>query len=154
MEIKIEVLISPDSFSCPKCNRDFLVGDLKYYNGSEYICLGCAELDYLIYLPSGNHCLTRRAQKYSKVSANVYRQNKSKHRYERKGTLVEKNALSTAEKECEKDSNYREEHRKKAKVYRDKKELQYRNNFAKKIRNLFHVVLKMRNLKLQNMHVK
>jgi hypothetical protein len=35
------------------------------------ICLTCSDLDHLVYLPSGDAALTRRAKKNSKLSAVV-----------------------------------------------------------------------------------
>jgi hypothetical protein len=64
-------------------------------------------VDHLIYLPAGNAALTRRSKKHSKLSAVVYRWNKSRKRNERQGILVEEKALRRAEKECLADEDMR-----------------------------------------------
>jgi hypothetical protein len=64
------------------------------------LCLTCAELDHLVFLPRGDTALTRRARKASTLSAVVVRFSRSRHRYERQGVLVEVQALERAEEEC------------------------------------------------------
>jgi hypothetical protein len=55
-------------------------------------------LDHLIFLPSGDAALTRRAGKYSTLSAVVLQWSRARKRYERQGLLVEEAALQRAEK--------------------------------------------------------
>ena len=64
------------------------------------ICLTCSDLDHLVYLPSGDAALTRRAKKNSKLSAVVIKWSHARRRYERQGLLVESEGLEKAEKEC------------------------------------------------------
>jgi len=52
-------------------------------------------------------CVTRRARKYSALSAVVVRFSRSGGRYERQGILVEEPALNRAQEECEKDADKR-----------------------------------------------
>jgi hypothetical protein len=61
---------------------------------------GAPRLDHLIFLPSGNAALTRRAGKYSTLSAVVLQWSRARKRYERQGLLVEEAALQRAQKEC------------------------------------------------------
>lgn len=49
------------------------------------LCLACADLDHLIFLPSGDTALTRRTRKYSTLVAVVLKWSKTQKRYERQG---------------------------------------------------------------------
>lgn len=60
-------------------------------------CMGCAGLDHLVFLPSGDATLTRRARKASGLSAVVIRYSRARKRYERQGVLVEAAALEGAD---------------------------------------------------------
>lgn len=64
------------------------------------LCLSCADLDHLVFLPSGDAALTRRARKHSTLVAVVLKWSRARKRYERQGLLVEAQALEMAEKEC------------------------------------------------------
>jgi hypothetical protein len=68
-------------------------GDLLIMEGPGPLCLACADMDHLVYLPSGNAVLTRRAKKASGLSAVVVRFSRSRKRYERQGLMVEEVAL-------------------------------------------------------------
>jgi hypothetical protein len=67
------------------------------------LCLPCADLDHLVFLHAGDAALTRRARKYSSLSAVVLKWSKARKRYERQGLLVEEAGLDQAEKECAAD---------------------------------------------------
>jgi hypothetical protein len=60
------------------------------------LCMPCARLDDLEYLPSGDAALTRRAAKYSERTAVVVRFSRSRGRYERQGIVVETSGLEKA----------------------------------------------------------
>jgi len=53
------------------------------------LCLTCADLDHLVFLPSGNAALTRRARKHSTLSAVVLKWSHARKQYERQGLLAE-----------------------------------------------------------------
>jgi hypothetical protein len=53
-------------------------------------------MDHLVFLPSGDAGLTRRAHRTSELSAVVVRFSRSRKRYERQGLLVENAALTHA----------------------------------------------------------
>jgi hypothetical protein len=65
--------------------------------GEGALCLACADLDHLWFLPSGDAALTRRAGKYSTLKAVVLKWSRARNRYERQGLLVEEAALHQAE---------------------------------------------------------
>src|SRR5207248_2968151 len=79
---------------------------------------GCADLDRLVYLPSGDAALTRRARKHSILSAVVVRFSRARKRYERQGVLVEEAGLERAEEECLEDGERRARRRERDRVRR------------------------------------
>ena len=99
------VVISPlDAWKCSSCGD---TGDLLIMDAPGPLCLACADLDHLVFLPSGDAALTRRARAASKLAAVVVRFSRARKRYERKGTLVEEQALEKAEEQCLGDEEQR-----------------------------------------------
>jgi hypothetical protein len=92
---------------CSECGVELLVGSLLYMEAGEPLCLACARLNDLAYLPAGDTALTRRTRKYSQRRAVVVRFSRSRRRYERQGILVDKAALKTAEAECTRQAEER-----------------------------------------------
>lgn len=101
------------------------------------LCLSCADLEHLIFLPPGNATLTRRAHKHSTLSAVVLKWSQSRKRYERQGLLIEEEALEKAEKECLADEEVRVRRREREAERRGEMDLQYVRNFAQRVRHLF-----------------
>jgi hypothetical protein len=81
-------------WTCTGCSG---TGDLLLMRDDEPVCLRCAGLDHLVWLPAGDSGLTRRAHRASDLSAVVVRFSRSRRRYERQGLLVEPEALRKAE---------------------------------------------------------
>jgi hypothetical protein len=105
---------------CTDCGKELLGGDFLFMEGKRPLCLTCADLDHLVYLPRGDTALTRRARKHSALSAVVVRFSRARKRYERQGVLVEESALEQAEAECSADADQRNVRRERAEIYRDK----------------------------------
>lgn len=101
------------------------------------VCLSCADLDELVFLPTGDAALTRRAKKHSTLSAVVLKFSRARGRYERQGLLVEEDALAQAEAECLADSEVRSRRNERARERRDELDEEYVRQFAKRIRDLF-----------------
>ncbi|HKG78296.1 MAG TPA: DUF2293 domain-containing protein, partial [Pyrinomonadaceae bacterium] len=101
------------------------------------LCLACADLDELVFLPTGDAALTRRSKKYSTLSAVVLKFSKARRRYERQGLLVEENALAQAEAECLADGEVRERCNERARERRTELDQEYVREFAKRIREIF-----------------
>jgi hypothetical protein len=88
------VVISPlKDWTCTTCSG---TGDLLIMQDTGPVCLRCAALDHLVFLPSGDAGPTRRAHRTSELSAVVVRFSRSRKRYERQGLLVESAALAQA----------------------------------------------------------
>src|SRR5580700_1533835 len=92
---------------CADCGKELLGGDFLFKEGQRQLCLTCADLDHLVYLPRGDTALTRRARRHSRLSAVVVRFSRTRKRYERQGVLVEEMAPDRAEQECLADADKR-----------------------------------------------
>ena len=103
---------------CSECGAAIEEGSFLLMEAEQPLCLPCARLDDLEYLPSGDAALTRRSAKYSGRSAVVVRFSRSRGRYERQGILVERAALEKAEQECTLDADEREAARARGAVQR------------------------------------
>src|SRR5512143_4331418 len=99
------IVVSPlKDWTCAACGDS---GDLLTMDDSGPLCLCCADMDHLVFLPAGAAALTRRARKASGLAAVVVRFSRSRRRYERQGILVEEAALEQAERECLADEESR-----------------------------------------------
>jgi hypothetical protein len=99
------VVVSPlADWTCVECGGN---GDLLLMEDEGPLCMRCADLDHLSYLPAGDAALTRRACTASGLAAVVVRFSRSRQRYERQGLLVEEQALVDAEATCLADAEAR-----------------------------------------------
>ncbi len=101
------------------------------------LCLPCADLDHLVFLPSGDAARTRRAAKYSILSAVVLEWSRARKRYERQGLLVEELALQRAEQECLDDANLRARRQAREAMRRAELDQDYIQQFAARVRELY-----------------
>jgi hypothetical protein len=92
---------------CSECQAELFAGDAIFMEKGQVLCLTCADLDHLEFLPSGGATLTRRARKNSPLSAVVVRFQRRRRRYERQGILVTHEAIAQAEAACEADAEDR-----------------------------------------------
>jgi hypothetical protein len=109
---ELKVFISTRESTCGECGEN--LGSkawITLVKEKGALCLACADLDHLIFLPSGDAALTRRAKKHSTLSAVVLKWSRARDRYERQGLLVDEQALEKAEEECLADSEIRERRR-------------------------------------------
>jgi len=93
--------------ACSECGAEVEQGGLLLMEAGRPLCLPCAGMGDLEFLPAGDAALTRRATKYSERSAVVVRFSRSRGRYERQGILVEMPAIARAEQECSLDADAR-----------------------------------------------
>ena len=73
---------------CGECQTELEHGSLLYLDGERALCLTCADLDRLDYLPRGDAALTRRARAHSPLQAVVLEWSRSRKRYERQGVVA------------------------------------------------------------------
>jgi hypothetical protein len=118
---------------CGECGTALAPGALLKTEGETALCLSCADLDHLVFLPQGNAALTRRASKYSTLRAVVVRFSRSRKRYERQGILVEEPALQRAEEECLADAAAREQRRLREATRREAQDAALIADFARQI---------------------
>ena len=134
----IKVFISLQDSTCSECGEN--LGHNAWITLDKdkgALCLSCSDLDHLVYLPSGDAVLTRRARKNSKLSAVVIKWSRAQRRYERQGLLVESEGLDKAEKECLADSEFRERRRERDINRREVINQEYVNGFAVRIREIY-----------------
>ncbi|MEV6911020.1 DUF2293 domain-containing protein [Amycolatopsis sp. NPDC051071] len=128
------VWVAVTDWTCADCGD---TGDLLFQEHEVPHCLECADLGHLVFLPSGNVALTRRAKKASRLSAVVTRFNRSRKRQERQGILVEEAALLSAEEQCLADEDVRERRRGRDRERRAHEDVEFTARFFTAITELF-----------------
>ncbi len=108
---------------CSECGQTLERGDWMFREQEQLLCLQCADLDHLEFLPSGNATLSRRAKKFSSLSAVVVQFNRRRKRYERQGLLATSAAILQAEESLEADAGKRAQQRAAAAIRRDEDDL-------------------------------
>jgi hypothetical protein len=134
----LKVFISNRESKCDECGEE--LGHhawITLQEGKGAVCLTCADLDHLVFLPSGDAALTRRARKNSRLSAVVLKWSTARKHYERQGLLVEDEAIELAEQECSADAGAREARRAQAALRREELDANYIAQFANRVRELF-----------------
>ena len=122
---------------CEECRVELWKGSFLRLEGERPLCMGCADLDHLAFLPGGDAALTRRAKKYSSLWAVVVRFSRARERYERQGLLVEEAALERAETECLRDAEARALRRERAAERRARLDEEYVAEFARQLRKRY-----------------
>jgi hypothetical protein len=134
-EIVVFSIVRPSE--CSECGRELWKGEFLRMEKEQPLCLTCADLDHLAFLPRGDAALTRRASKYSNLRAVVVRFSRSRNRYERQGVLVEESGLERAEKECLADAEIRARARERSAERREAAESEYTASFARRVAELY-----------------
>ncbi len=116
-EIVVFDILTPSA--CSDCGAELPKGSFLRMERDKPVCLDCADLGHLLFLPRGDVALTRR------------------RRYERQGLLVETAALERAQKECLSDEDQRRIARDRAAVSRERADAQYVAQFAGQIRSRY-----------------
>ena len=125
-EVIVFIVRRPDGH-CAECGEELLSGQMivperKRQAGTEAaetaeaaeasargaLCLECAGLARLEFLPRGDAATTRRAAKYSPLRAVVLKWSTARKQYERQGILASAEAIERAEAECLADAPLRE----------------------------------------------
>jgi hypothetical protein len=122
---------------CSECGAEIGPGSFLFMEQDQPLCLPCAHLDDLEFVPSGDAALTRRASKYSERVAIVVRFSRSRGRYERQGILVETPSVEKAERECLEDADERAAARARGAERRQRQDVELAGRMAKQIAMLF-----------------
>ncbi len=129
------VVISPlRDWTCAECLG---TGDFLLMEDAGPVCMQCADMDHLLFLPAGNAALTRRAKKASGLAAVVVRFSRSRRRYERQGILIEEPALEQAERECLADKEARARRRLREQSRRAAEDTELSREAAREILRLY-----------------
>jgi hypothetical protein len=123
--------------ACSECGRELLSGDFLRKEGDQALCMECADLDRLVYLPRGDAALTRRAGAHSRLRVVVVRWSRTRKRYERQGVLVDEDALERAESECLEDAEAREKRRQRETERRQELDEEFVAEFSRQVRALY-----------------
>jgi hypothetical protein len=130
----IVVISAHSAWTCASCGA---AGDLLLKDEAGALCLDCADLGHLEFLPSGDAALTRRAKKASRLSAVVVRWSVRRKRYERQGILAESAAIEQAAQQCLSDADVRARRRERDQIRRADQDVGFRDEFAAAIREQF-----------------
>ena len=137
-DLKVFISTSDRDSACCECGEALGRGVwINLVEGKGALCLACADLDHLIFLPSGKTALTRRARKHSILSAVVLKWSRARKRYERQGLLVEEQAMERAEAECLADGEVRARRREREAERRAELDREYVERFALRVREFF-----------------
>ena len=135
---ELKVFITARDSSCDECGEALgrhawitLAGERGAF------CLACADLEHLVFLPSGDAALTRRARRHSVLSAVVLKWSRARKRYERQGVLVDEAALRLGEEECLADDEARKRRRLREAERRAGLDREYVQRFAARVREEF-----------------
>lgn len=125
-----------EKLKCNSCGKNITVGKSFVAESENHkgTCFNCSPFIGYVMLPPGDAAMTRRSKKHSTLCGVVLAWNQRRKRYERRGQLVEEEAIEKARMDCVADQATRNLKNKKAAVIREQKDLEYIAAFALKIR--------------------
>src|SRR5512133_2262873 len=135
---ELKVFISSREGACIECNA--ALGHSAWVclvDAKGALCLSCADLDHLEFLPTGDAALTRRAKQGSTLWAVVLKWSRARKRYERQGLLVESAALEAAETACLEDAPARAAKARRRAEHALESDREYVQRFAAEIRRRY-----------------
>jgi hypothetical protein len=129
-------MAAQNAWECERCGA---TGDLLLKGKRGGVCLDCADLGHLEFLPSYDAALTRRARKASRLSAVVVCWSTRRHYgFERQGILAEPAAIEQAARECLADADVPTRcSRPQVQSRRSVQDRRFRDEFAAAIREQF-----------------
>jgi hypothetical protein len=122
---------------CSECKTELHSGSFLTLEKGQPLCMTCADLDHLVFLPRGDTALTRRSRKHSSLSVVVVKFSRARNRYERQGVLVEEAALDKAQEECLSDEEVRARRREREAARRQEEDYELVQEMAGRIRALY-----------------
>lgn len=134
----LKVFITTTESECSECGEKLgRHAWITLVEGKGALCLSCADLDHLVFLPPGDAALTRRSAKYSTLSAVVLKWSRARKHYERQGILAEEVAIQRAEQECLADAEARAARQMREAERRIELDQEYIQRFAARVRELY-----------------
>ena len=133
----ITVVAAQNAWECELCGG---TGDLLLKGKAGGVCLDCADLGHLEFLPSYDAALTRRARNASRLSAAVVcwsTRRRYGYGYERQGILAEPAAIEQAARECLADADAPTRGGTRVQRRRADQDRRFRDEFAAAIRAHF-----------------
>jgi hypothetical protein len=127
-------MAAQNAWECARCGG---TGDLLLKDKMGGVCLDCADLGHLEFLPSYDAALTRRARKASRLSAVVVCWSTRRYGFERQGILAEPAAIEQAARECLADADVPKRGRTPVQRWRADQDVRFRDEFAAAIRQQF-----------------
>ncbi len=127
-------ILPVNEWACAGCGG---TGDFLTMDAAGPLCMACADMDHLVFLPAGDAALTRRARKASGLSAVVVRWSRTRRRYERQGLLVAEAALTQAEEQCLADEEARMRRRERDSQRRAREDEQFTADLTEEITQMF-----------------
>ncbi len=134
---EIVVFIVRRDTKCAECGEELGSGRWLRLENDQPLCMSCADLAHLEFLPRGNTALTRRATKHSPLRAVVVQWSGARKRYERQGILVTREAIEKAEAECLADEDWRAAQRERSAARRKEEDTQFITDFTNAIARHF-----------------
>lgn len=133
----IVVFITRHDGKCVECGEEFFRGSFIRVEEGRTLCLGCADLGHLEFLPRGDVAITRRATKHSPLRAVVVEWSRTRQRYERQGILVTRHAIEQAEAESLADADLRARQRERSAARREAQEPAFLASLTAALRTQF-----------------
>ena len=134
----MRVFISSRDSTCGECGASLGHSTwIQLDQAKGALCLACADLDHLEFLPTGDAALTRRAKQASTLWAVVLKWSRARKRYERQGLLVEQEALESAEVACLQDAPARAERARRRAEHSLAADQRYVERFAHEVRRRY-----------------
>ncbi|MGE2718425.1 DUF2293 domain-containing protein [Mycolicibacterium celeriflavum] len=96
MVVDVRVRHAEEAPYADRCDKCGATGDVLLHCRTEDLCLDCAGLGHLEFLPAGSAAFTRRAVKASRHPIIVLRRNIRRFRFERQGILAEPAVIEAA----------------------------------------------------------
>ncbi len=134
---EIVVFIIRRNTECAECGRELFKGNFLRLENERPLCLDCADLGHLEFLPRGDNAITRRTTKYSPLRAVVVQWSRTRNRYERQGILALPTAIRRAEEESLADSDLRARRREQEALRREEEDREYIARVAQALRSQF-----------------
>ncbi len=132
-------LTKKETLKCSACKRPVQLGQAYVAETENHrgTCLSCSPFAKAAFLEPGNAALTRRSKKHSSYCGILFKWNRRRKRFERKGQYVEAKAIAMAQIECEEDAKKRAMKNEKAAIKRIAEDKIYVEAFSVAIRERY-----------------